>query len=103
MLIKSISNQYVENGNQSFYLEKYKSLHFHIHLFVIFACVCLRDYVHKQLTIGGSMSELAAGQMASPSPQRTVGVRGGHEEAGKRALSHTAQISELHLSAGRGD
>lgn len=102
ILIKSILNQYVKKNNQSIYLEKCKSLHFHSHLFVIFACVCLRVYVHKLLLCRnavyeptadhwGSVSKLAGGQMASPSPRRTVGVRRGHEEAGKKALSHAAQ------------
>lgn len=50
-----------------------------------------------------SSSKLAEGQMANPSPQRTVGVRGGHEGAGKRALSHAAQQSESRLSAVPGD
>lgn len=36
-------------GDRSFHLEKCKSLHFHSHLFVIFACVCLRVDVHKLL------------------------------------------------------
>lgn len=40
------------------------------------------------------MSKLDGGQMASLCPGRTVGVRGGREEAGKRALSHAAQGSE---------
>lgn len=46
------------------------------------------------------MSKLATGQMASPSPRRTVGVGVGDEEAGKRALSHAAQRSESRLAAG---
>lgn len=51
-------------------------------------CYAEMLYTSPRLT---GMSKLAAGQMASPSPQRTVGVRGGHEDAGKRALSHTKE------------
>lgn len=40
-----------------------------------------RNATSLQLTIWGSTSKLAAGQMASPSRQRTVGVR--HETRGR--------------------
>lgn len=60
-------------------------------------------YTIPQLTLGGSRSKLAAGQMASSRPLRIAGGRGGHEGAGSRALSHTAQRSESHLSAGLAD
>lgn len=92
-------------GDRSFHLEKCKSLHFHSHLFVIFACVCLRVDVHKLLLCRnvvyapaadhlGEHVQVGRGSNGKPMSREDSGSEGGREEAGKRALSHAAQGSE---------